>query len=329
MGPYITPDTIVQSQGVHVNSNQMVDILWSGNIITVESASDVTLTLPDCTDCIGTKFTFLRAIDTTGSLCLQTSGADVIKLVDQTNGLIETDCVKSDGGVEFMGAVVELFSDGSDWLGGSIASGFHEESEPYVGGNVGPTGPSGATGEVGPTGPTGPSGEVGPTGPTGPSGEIGPTGASGSGEMYMIKDKKASGVNGGTATSGSWETRDLNNLNSYGGTNVTLSSNAFTIQPGTWCMEASAPAYSVDSHTIRIRDTTNSLTAARGSSEDAPSGGAGRQTRTFASVIETVASAATYEVQHRVQTTQATTGHGYATGFAGNEVYTMVKIMKL
>ena len=46
-------------------------------------------------------------------------------------------------------------------------------------GETGPTGATGVQGEVGPTGPTGPQGEVGPTGPTGPQGEVGPTGPQG------------------------------------------------------------------------------------------------------------------------------------------------------
>ena len=44
---------------------------------------------------------------------------------------------------------------------------------------VGPTGPTGATGNIGPTGSDGNSGAVGPTGDTGSVGALGPTGATG------------------------------------------------------------------------------------------------------------------------------------------------------
>lgn len=46
-------------------------------------------------------------------------------------------------------------------------------------GNTGPTGPTGVTGNTGPTGPTGVTGNTGPTGPTGVTGNTGPTGPTG------------------------------------------------------------------------------------------------------------------------------------------------------
>ena len=39
-------------------------------------------------------------------------------------------------------------------------------------GEVGPTGPTGATGDIGPTGPTGATGDIDPTGPTGATGDV-------------------------------------------------------------------------------------------------------------------------------------------------------------
>lgn len=133
MGPYITPSTIIQPTAIHITSTQLVDEKWAGNIITVESASDVILTLPTCSNCTGYKFTFIRINNTTGMFKLVSSDGAAIKLVDYLNGLISATSIQSDGGVEFIDSPIELFSNGTSWIGGRISYGFHDSNVPATG----------------------------------------------------------------------------------------------------------------------------------------------------------------------------------------------------
>src|SRR5690606_21247003 len=62
-----------------------------------------------------------------------------------------------------------------------------------------------------------------------------------SGRVYKtrvayLKDVKPSGTAGGTFTSGSWQTRDLNTIEGDSSF-VSLASNQFTLQPGTYHIE--------------------------------------------------------------------------------------------
>lgn len=133
MGPYITPSTIIQPTAIHITSTQSIDEKWAGNIITVESASDVILTLPSCSNCTGYKFTFIRVNNTTGMFKLVSSDGAAIKLIDYLNGLISATNIQSDGGVEFIDSPIELFSNGTSWIGGKISYGFHDSDVPATG----------------------------------------------------------------------------------------------------------------------------------------------------------------------------------------------------
>lgn len=154
-----------------------------------------------------------------------------------------------------------------------------------------------------------------------------------SGRVYStrvayLKDVKAAGTNGGTATSGSFATRTLNTV-SGDSSFVSLSSNQFTLQPGTYKIKASAPAHRVEEHVIKLRNITDSTDSIIG--EAARSGSGGNYAVTTSSLSDTISitSAKTFEIQHRVASTFATTGLGFAANLGVSEVYTQVEIEKV
>ena len=141
----------------------------------------------------------------------------------------------------------------------------------------------------------------------------------------IICDEKAGGSDGGTATNAAWRTRDLNKEFADPDGIVSISSNQFTLGAGNYLICWSAPAVNVNRHQTRLRDVTNSVTVAPGTSEYVatticvPSTGAGRTS---------ITSNTTYEIQHQVQTTVATIGFGYGLGFGETNIFTLVRIFK-
>lgn len=141
-----------------------------------------------------------------------------------------------------------------------------------------------------------------------------------------IKDIKPSSTNGGTFTSGAWQTRDLTTLEGDTGF-VSLSSNQFTLQPGKYEIVASAPAYQVVEHKIKLRNITDSEDSSLGT--NARSGSASDAvTRSELNSIITITSSKTFEIQHRCTSTFATSGFGSSIGIS-DEVYTQVSIKKV
>lgn len=145
----------------------------------------------------------------------------------------------------------------------------------------------------------------------------------------IIEDQKAQNTAGGTATSGSWETRTLNTLVRNSGTLASLATNQFTLPAGSYYIQWSAPAFNVDTFQTRLQNITDTVTAGVGTLEvastAAPSVAAGHS---FGSAVVTIAAAKAFAVQMQVQTTQATTGQGIGGSF-GTVVFTRVEISKV
>ena len=188
-------------------------------------------------------------------------------------------------------------------------------------GPMGPMGPAGAQGAQGLQGPQGLTGAQGAQGPQGIKGDKGDRGLS---EIAYIRDERASGVMGGSCTAGSWLTRDLSVLG--GDTSfISLASNRFVLQPGTYFIEVSAPAFSVNSHQAKLKVIETNADVILGSTAYAGT------TSITSSIIAgeiVVAAASTFEIQHRCATTRSISGFGIAGGFGNNEIFTQVKIIK-
>lgn len=146
-------------------------------------------------------------------------------------------------------------------------------------------------------------------------------------EIAFVKDEKASGTNGGTFTSGSFQTRTLNTLS--GDTSwVSLSSNRFTLNAGTYFIEGSAPAYTVGGHQAKVvQDPGGSPTDVAIGSNERCDGSDTIRSHFYCKV--TLGSSTAFEVQHRCDSTVSNIGFGRNVNFGVNTVYTQVKITKV
>jgi len=142
-------------------------------------------------------------------------------------------------------------------------------------------------------------------------------------KVAYIKDVKTASTNGGTFTSGAWQKRDLNTTSGDTGI-VSISSSQFTLQIGVYTIKATAPAFDVSRHMIRLYDTTSS-TEYLGTNEYAVSS---TLNRSSVDVKITVTEASVFEIQHRCQVTVSSNGLGVNNNFASNSIYTQVEITK-
>jgi len=94
-------------------------------------------------------------------------------------------------------------------------------------------------------------------------------------------------------------------------------------------MRSNAPAYEINSHQSRLRNITDSVSYF-GSSAYAEAANGG-MTESVVTEYLTLLKTTTFEIQHRCQTSGATTGFGVSAGTAvdGDEVYTQVEITKI
>lgn len=154
-------------------------------------------------------------------------------------------------------------------------------------------------------------------------------------DIWILLDKKSSGVRGGTFTSGAWRTRTINTAEVNPGSDVTLSSNQFTMTAGKYFIMIRAPAHGVGSHQIRLYNVTDSSVEQYGTSEvtdgsDSDSDDEGGQSESNLTFVLNVPSTKTYRVEHRSEHSQSRTGFGFPAGFSGNsEIYTRVEIIRL
>lgn len=134
-------------------------------------------------------------------------------------------------------------------------------------------------------------------------------------------------THGGGATSGSWETRVLNTEIYDPHSLVTISSNQFTLQAGTYEIFWSAPAYLVDAHVSRLYDVTAAAEVREGQSARSGSGG-GTETHSIGWERVTIGAANVYRIEHRVGTTVASNGYGVRNNLASGikNIYTVVEI---
>ena len=144
----------------------------------------------------------------------------------------------------------------------------------------------------------------------------------------IIADQKATNVPGGSSSTGTFNTRDLNTELADPDGIVTISSNQFTLQAGSYLIKASAPAYKANSHQILINNVTDSAVVAVGTPEYA---GAGESvgTRAFATGRTTITGAKAFDIRHRVGNAETTYGLGVDANYdLQPSIYTIVEIFK-
>jgi hypothetical protein len=147
------------------------------------------------------------------------------------------------------------------------------------------------------------------------------------GGLLHIQDTKAAGTAGGTLTSGVNNVRDLNTVVTNEITGASLASNQITLPAGTYWVEASAPAHSVNGHRAFFNNVTDTVLLITGTVEYATNA-VGATTRSFMSGRVTLAGVKLITIFHNVETTNASNGAGEPLG-GTTEVYTDVKIWKI
>ena len=144
----------------------------------------------------------------------------------------------------------------------------------------------------------------------------------------IIADQKATDTAGGSSSTGTFNTRDLNTELADPDGIVSISSNQFTLQAGTYLLKASAPAYKAQRHQILINNVTDSSVAVVGTSEYNDNS-TGIQTRSFAVGRVTIAAAKAFDIRQRVAVAEATYGLGVEANYdLQPNIYTIVEIFK-
>jgi hypothetical protein len=143
--------------------------------------------------------------------------------------------------------------------------------------------------------------------------------------VAYIKDVQPSGTEGQTATTGSFAQMRLNTLE--GDTSfVSLSSNRFTLQPGSYTIDATAEAYGTGVAKIAlIKDPGGSPSTEIIGSSSYTDNSTVAVTVKLNGKIE-IDSATTFELRARAANA---TRFGVASSFGVDEVYTQVKITRL
>ena len=144
----------------------------------------------------------------------------------------------------------------------------------------------------------------------------------------IIADQKATDTPGGSSSTGTFNTRDLNTELADPDGIVTISSNQFTLQAGSYLIRASAPAYKAARHQILINNVTDSAVAAVGQPEYC-GGGESVGNRAFAAGRVTITGAKAFDIRHRVGYAEATYGLGVEANYdLQPNIYTIVEIFK-
>lgn len=151
-------------------------------------------------------------------------------------------------------------------------------------------------------------------------------------DIIILRDQKASGTDGGTFTSGAWQTRDLNTEVCDTGGHCSLAGNQFTLADGVYRIWVTAPAHRVDQHQLRLFDVVAAAVVTEGG---VLAYGANADTVTTADDITlatlifrftVTGGPRAYRIEHRCATTRATDGFGSANSFGGPEIYTEVRL---
>ena len=143
----------------------------------------------------------------------------------------------------------------------------------------------------------------------------------------IIADQKAAGTNGGTFTDGSWVTRELNTELTDPDNIVSIATNQFTLTAGSYLIKASAPAYKVNFHQVRLYNVTDTAVAISGYQNYTSSADA-IDTKSELSGRITITDTKTFELQHRCSATKSSNGLGNGIDFGEPNFYAVVEIYK-
>ncbi|MDZ8190012.1 MAG: hypothetical protein RMX96_34900 [Nostoc sp. ChiSLP02] len=148
-------------------------------------------------------------------------------------------------------------------------------------------------------------------------------------KYIQLLDLKSDNSHGGSATAGSWLSRDLNTIANDDTGSVVLSNNLFVLPAGTYIANIQIPFEVTGRTRCRLRNTTDGTDILYSSSEYFQTGN-GSSGHCFIKGKFTIASNKSLQVQYRCNTSQASFGLGNATGFGSpNEIFTIVELSKI
>jgi len=140
-----------------------------------------------------------------------------------------------------------------------------------------------------------------------------------------VSDEKAANTAGGTFTSGAWQTRSLNIIGSQVDVKASLTANQLLLEAGVYLCRIVCPAYAVNRHKARLRNMSDGADLLLGTSEF--SGTAAQTSSMIVGRID-LPTQKVIEVQHRCETTVATSGFGRESNFSVTEVYAVAEFWK-
>lgn len=150
-------------------------------------------------------------------------------------------------------------------------------------------------------------------------------------EYIQIEDQKSDGTNGGTPVVTTWTARTLNTEVLDTGGNASLSSDAVTLDAGTYELEAISPFYATGGTRLRWQNTSDATTVGLSLSGEVGA------TNTFQGQIFmhlkarfVIATSKTFELQYFLGTATATVGLGADDAQTlGVEIYSQVILRKV
>ena len=151
--------------------------------------------------------------------------------------------------------------------------------------------------------------------------------AAGTSARAMLANRQTQGTDGGSFTSGARRTATLNTEVYDPDGIVTLSSNQFTLGAGTYHITFRSYGYNCDGHKAWLYNVTDATDEAVSTSLRAAVSATGNN-RVNGSVVVTIASSKTFELQKQCQTTRATDGLGLNANF-DVEQYDFVDILQV
>jgi len=144
----------------------------------------------------------------------------------------------------------------------------------------------------------------------------------------IFNEEQASGTNGGAFNSGSYVKRVLNTTIVNNITGCSIASSVITLPAGTYQVFASAPAFSVDGHKCKLRNTTAGTDIAIGVAGYCPPA-ASVSNLTVLQTSFVLTASTNIELQHRCETTKSVNGFGVGPTFSDNNIFSQITITKV
>lgn len=146
-------------------------------------------------------------------------------------------------------------------------------------------------------------------------------------DYVQLRHKETSGTNGGTATSGDWEIRTLNEELFDTGGICSLAANVFTLDAGTYFFNIACPALAVSRHQARLYNISDSNVDLLGSNAATdPAGGEVGYSLIKGRLVLT--SSKSFRIEHRVTSSLADVGYGFPTSW-GDEIYSVMECYRV